>query len=132
MGAAASEAGRPLPLFPFARAPPGSNPDWLGSLLASLLLRASELGLDQSGDAPGELRATWQSVFSAFLALLQQHLRLLADARRAGGQGAGSTSTLPEGAVAALACMPLVRVTLPHCTEAQQQVLRNFIAELRQ
>eukprot|EP00878_Enallax_costatus_P006293 GHUV01006597.1.p1 GENE.GHUV01006597.1~~GHUV01006597.1.p1 ORF type:complete len:1003 (+),score=344.92 GHUV01006597.1:780-3788(+) len=34
-----------LPLFPIDRVPADASPDWLGSVLASLLLRASELGL---------------------------------------------------------------------------------------
>eukprot|EP00775_Hariotina_reticulata_P007112 gene7112-7326_t len=43
--AAAGDANQLLPLFPAGRVPPDASPDWLHSILSSLLLRASELGL---------------------------------------------------------------------------------------
>jgi len=127
-GAAAADADRPLPLFPAGRAPAGAAPEWLGAVLTALLLRGSELGLEAGGDAPPGARSTWSSLFGAFLALLQQHLRLVAELK-AGGGGGGAGS-LPAGAAAALACMPLVRVALPHATDAQRTVLRRAAADL--
>jgi len=126
-GAAAAEADRPLPLFPAGRAPAGAAPEWLGAVLTALLLRGSELGLEAGGEAPAGARATWSSLFGAFLALLQQHLRLVAELK-AGGGAAGAS--LPAGAAGALACMPLVRVALPHASDAQRTVLRRAAADL--
>lgn len=40
-----------LPLYPTDRVPADASPDWLGSVLASLLLRASELGLGSFASA---------------------------------------------------------------------------------
>lgn len=43
--AAASSACQLMPLYPAGRVPASASPEWLGSILGSLLLRASELGL---------------------------------------------------------------------------------------
>lgn len=54
--AASKQSGQQLlPLFPAGRVAEDASPDWLGSVLASLLLRASELGLG-SFAAAGTIR----------------------------------------------------------------------------
>jgi hypothetical protein len=140
--AGAAPAERLLPLFPANRVPSDANPDWLGSVAASLLLRGSELGL-QPGAAAGDgagaamglgpdesesepvdawVAQQWQQGAGAFAADVLQHLQLLL-AMRAAEPGS-------KALVAALSCVPLVRGLVQHCSAEQGEQLKVVLHEL--
>lgn len=114
--AAATAAGvsQLLPLFPAGRVPSDASPDWLGSVLASLLLRASELGLgsfaaagnvrtlgegydkearelaereaeEAAGGASAAAAAEWRALLARFAELIMLHLWGLVQALKGGG-----------------------------------------------
>jgi hypothetical protein len=140
-----------LPLLPANRLPSDNNPDWLGSLAAALLLRGSELGLEQgsarsnsngtlaalvggaSGDAMQEdvqqqgagvkaVQEQWQRRVQHLAGSVLQHLQLLLALRDV---EPGCRPVLP-----ALACVPLVRVLMPHCAVEQVEPLKQALHEL--
>jgi hypothetical protein len=142
-GATAHE--RLLPLFPGNRLPSDANPEWLGSVAAAVLLRGSELGLAPAGgggggrggagadmglglegaDAEGAGAAVareWQQQAAAVAGGVLQHLQLLAQLRAA---DPGS-----KAVVAALSCVPLVRVLVQHCGADQGDQLKGVLHEL--
>jgi hypothetical protein len=115
--ATAAGASQLLPLFPAGRLPADGSPDWLGSVLASLLLRSSELGLGsfaasgnmrtlgegydkdarelaeqearESGDGADTAAATkWGQLLGRFAELIMLHLWALLQAVKGGGMAA--------------------------------------------
>jgi DNA topoisomerase 2-associated protein PAT1 len=155
-----------LPLYPAGRVPAGTSPEWLGSILGSLLLRASELGLgsfaaaaaavplkslgdggpeaadlqEAQTDATGVLvavSAEWQSLLGQFVQLVQLHLWQLVQAVRgaadevaaAAAAGPGSSEVL-LASVSNMACVPLMRVLMAHCSEEQQEQLKGYLSEV--
>ncbi|KAF6262693.1 hypothetical protein COO60DRAFT_1699132 [Scenedesmus sp. NREL 46B-D3] len=115
----AAGASQLLPLFPAGRLPADGSPDWLGGVLASLLLRSSELGLGsfaaagnmrtlgegydkgarelaeqearESGGGAGTAAATeWSRLLGRFAELVMLHLWALLQAVKGGGMAAAA------------------------------------------
>lgn len=133
---AAPSACQLLPLFPAGRVPASSSPEWLGSILGSLLLRASELGLgsfaaaaaaapirslgdgtpdelevkEQQVDAGGvspDVSAEWQRLLAAFVQLVSLHLWQLVQAvQGAAAEVAGAAGAGPGSNEVLLASVP--------------------------
>lgn len=77
--ATAAGASQLLPLFPAGRLPADGSPDWLGGVLASLLLRSSELGLG-SFAASGNVRTLGEGYDKEARELAEQEARELSSA----------------------------------------------------
>jgi len=155
-----------LPLFPAGRVPATASPEWLGSILGSLLLRASELGLGsfaaaaaaapvrtlgdgapeeaevleqeaQSSGVSPAAAAQWQVLVEQLVQLVQLHLWQLVQAARgavaevaaAAGAGPGSAEVL-KVCIPKVACVPLMRVLMAHCSKEQQEQLRAYLSEV--
>jgi hypothetical protein len=117
--ATASGASQLLPLFPAGRLPADGSPDWLGSVLASLLLRSSELGLgsfaasgnmrtlgegydkearelaeqearESGGSADTAAASEWGQLLRRFAELIMLHLWALLQAVKGGGMAAAA------------------------------------------
>jgi DNA topoisomerase 2-associated protein PAT1 len=156
-----------LPLYPAGRVPAGTSPEWLGSILGSLLLRASELGLgsfaaaaaavplkslgdggpeaadlqegqtDADTCVPVVVSAEWQRLLGQFVQLQQLHLWQLVQAVRgaaeevAAAAAAGpNSSEVLLATVSKMACVPLMRVLMTHCSEEQQEQLKGYLSEV--
>jgi hypothetical protein len=117
--ATAGGASQLLPLFPAGRLPADGSPDWLGSVLASLLLRSSELGLgsfaatgnmrtlgegydkearelaeqearESGGGADAAAASKWGQLLRRFAELIMLHLWALLQAVKGGGMAAAA------------------------------------------
>lgn len=125
-----------LPLFPAGRVPATASPEWLGSILGSLLLRASELGLgsfaaaaaaapvrtlgdgapeeaemlEQEAQANGvspAAAAQWQALVEQLVQLVQLHLwQLVQAARGAVAEVAAAAGAGPGSAEVLKGCIP--------------------------
>jgi DNA topoisomerase 2-associated protein PAT1 len=157
-----------LPLYPAGRVPASASPEWLGSILGALLLRASELGLGsfaaaaaalplkglgdgapdeaelqeqqqqaEASGVPADVSAEWQGLLAQFVQLVQLHLWQLVQATRgaaaevvaAAAAGPGSSEVL-LASVPKMACVPLMRVLMAHCSEEQQEQLKGYLSEV--
>lgn len=121
-----------LPLFPAGRREPDASPDWLGNILAAILLRASELGLGSFaalGDQATDLQVNqdWQKQFNTFFGAVTAHLDILYAVKKGTSQALGAKGTLY---VHALSCVPLVRVMMAHANDEQQERLKLYLSHL--
>lgn len=158
-----------LPLYPAGRVPASASPEWLGSILGALLLRASELGLgsfaaaaaalplkglgdgapdetelqeqqqqaEEANGVPADVAGEWQALLARLVHLVQLHLWQLVQASRgaaaevaaAAAAGPGSAEVL-LASVPKMACVPLMRVLMAHCSEEQQEQLKGYLSEV--
>jgi hypothetical protein len=117
--ATAAGASQLLPLFPAGRVPADGSPDWLDSVLASLLLRSSELGLgsfaaagnvrtlgegydkearelaeqearESSNAADSAAASEWSKLLGRFAELVMLHLWALLQSVKGGGMAAAA------------------------------------------
>ena len=154
--AAAGEGGdgvlQLLPLFPARVAAADGNPDWLGTVLAALLLRASELGLGSfalqgtvvslgkgqededeimaaadEGSVGQQYDPMWQERLGVLFEALLRHLAGVYSIVKGGNLVWGA-----EGKEAAkkLSGVPVVRGMMAHCSSQQQEQLRTYLSEL--
>jgi DNA topoisomerase 2-associated protein PAT1 len=121
-----------LPLYPAGRVPASASPEWLGNILGSLLLRASELGLgsfaaaaaagpvrglgdgapdetavalEQEGEAggvPAAIAAEWQAQLGEFVQLVLLHLWQLVQALRGAATEVATAAAAGPGSSAVL------------------------------
>jgi DNA topoisomerase 2-associated protein PAT1 len=147
------DGGLPLlPLFPAQVAAAEGNPDWLGTVLAALLLRASELGLGSfarqgtvvslgkgqededelmaaadEGSAGQRYDPLWQEQLVALFEAVLKHLAAVYSIVKGGNMVWG-----PAGKEAAkkLSGVPVVRGMIAHCSSEQQEQLRTYLSEL--
>jgi hypothetical protein len=177
--AAAADSNQLLPLFPAGRVPADASPDWLHSILSSLLLRASELGLGSfaaSGNsvslregygssssskgntdvsmeaedaeaaaedasnaaAAAAVAVRWSQLLEQLTELVMLHLWALIQlsqptnaAAAAAGGGGGPAGSQLQPYVQKMACVPLIRVLMAHCTAKQQDQLKSYLSELK-
>jgi hypothetical protein len=153
-------ASQLLPLFPAGRLPADGSPDWLGSVLASLLLRSSELGLgsfaasgnmrtlgegydkearelaeqearESGGSADTAAASEWRQLLRRFAELIMLHLWALLQAVKGGGMAAAAGAAMDvRPYVQKLSCVPLMRVLMAHCDAPQQEQLKSYLSEL--
>jgi DNA topoisomerase 2-associated protein PAT1 len=133
---AASSACQLMPLYPAGRVPATASPEWLGSILGSLLLRASELGLGsfaaalnaapvrglgdggpdeaevvqaqaESNGVPAAVSSEWQRLLGEFVQLVELHLWQLVQAvQGAAAEVAAAAGAGPGSSEVLLASVP--------------------------
>ena len=113
--------------------PQGEQAPWVAVVLAALLHRACDLGLQRlvgrlAGDQPDSPGTAWRTLIGAFFGMLVGHLGALSRLR----QHALDAEDAPAAAYArAIVPVDLIRAALPHADERQREQLRDFIVQLK-
>jgi DNA topoisomerase 2-associated protein PAT1 len=100
---------------------PAVPPDWLGEVVASLLQRGDQVGME---DAPGGVQQAWSEAVQCVVSSHEKHLEALAVVHSA-AHTAGNREAL--GLVRSLTCRPLAQALMGHVSEGQRARLRELM-----